>query len=145
MHDMNYADDYLLSILKSVRTIALVGASIKPQRASYRVTKFLLEKGYTVFPVNPAHAGQSIHGRRILAGLSDIPEPVDMVDIFRRSEEAGQSVDDAIGIGAKVVWLQLDVIDHAAAERAEKAGLKVVMNRCPAIEYPRLIGKEPIA
>jgi predicted CoA-binding protein len=145
MHDMNYADDYLLSILKSVKTIALVGASTKPQRASYRVTKFLLEKGYTVFPVNPAHAGQSIHDRRILAGLSDIPEPVDMVDIFRRSEEAGRSVDDAIGIGAKVVWLQLDVIDHAAAERAEKAGLKVVMNRCPAIEYPRLIGKEPIA
>ncbi|MEQ8195331.1 MAG: CoA-binding protein [Rhodospirillales bacterium] len=142
---MDYTDDYLLAILKSVRTVALVGASIKPARASYRVTKFLLEKGYTVYPVNPAYAGQSMFGRTILADLSDIPEAIDMVDVFRRSEDAGESIDDAIAVRAKVVWLQLDVIDRAGAQRAEKAGLKVVMNRCPAIEYPRLIGNAPIA
>ena len=141
MHDLNYSDQYLTSILQKTRSIAVVGASIKPARASYRVTRFLLEKGYRVFPVNPSYVGQSIHNLPIVANLSDIHDEIDMVDVFRRSEVAGSTVDEAITIGAKVVWLQLDVIDFDAAERAEKAGLNVVMDRCPAIEYPRLMGK----
>ncbi len=138
---MNYSDQYLTSILQTTRSIAVVGTSIKPARASYRVIRFLLDKGYRVIPVNPSYVGQAIHDLPIVATLADIQDKIDMVDVFRRSEEAGVAVDEAIAIGAKTVWLQLDVIDLNAAERAEKAGLQVVMDRCPAIEYPRLMGK----
>ena len=140
MHDLNYQDHYLLTILKSIQTIALVGASIKPARASYRVIRFLLDKGYRVFPVNPQYVGQTIHDLTVVEKLSDIKDSIDMVDIFRRSEDAGETIDEAILICAKTVWTQLDIIDFKAAERAENAGLQVVMDRCPAIEYPRLIG-----
>ena len=140
MHDMNYSDQYLKTLLQMTRSIAVVGASIKPARASFRVTRFLLGKGYTVFPVNPLYVGQSIHGLAIVESLSRIDDQIDMVDIFRRSEDAGESIDDAISAKAKIVWTQLDIIDFEAAERAEIAGLQVVMDRCPAIEYPRLIG-----
>ena len=140
MHDMNYSDQYLKTLLQMTRSIAVVGASIKPARASFRVTRFLLGKGYTVFPVNPLYVGQSIHGLAIVESLSRIDDQIDMVDIFRRSEDAGESIDDAISAKAKIVWTQLDIIDFGAAERAEIAGLQVVMDRCPAIEYPRLIG-----
>ena len=140
MHDLNYPDLYLQMILESTQTIAVVGSSIKPARASYRVTRFLLDKGYRVFPVNPQYVGQTIHDLPIVETISDIKDKIDMVDIFRRSNVAGETIDDAISMGAKVVWTQLEVIDYRAAERAENAGLKVVMDRCPAIEYPRLIG-----
>lgn len=138
-HDF-YSDDYLRGILESVRTIAVVGASPKSDRPSHGVMRFLQRSGYRAIPVNPTSAGETINGERCRATLADIGEPVDMVDIFRRSEHAGAVVDEAIAIGAKVVWMQLGVRDDEAAARAEKAGLKVVMNRCPAIERPRLIG-----
>ena len=138
-HD-SYSDDYLRGILQSVRTVAIVGASPKSDRPSHGVMRFLQRSGYRAIPVNPTAAGETINGERCRATLADIGEPVDMVDIFRRSEHAGAVVDEAIAIGAKVVWMQLGVRDDEAAARAEKAGLKVVMNRCPAIERPRLIG-----
>ena len=138
-HDF-YSDDYLRGILESVHTIAVVGASPKSDRPSHGVMRFLQRSGYRAIPVNPTSAGETINGERCRATLADIGEPVDMVDIFRRSEHAGAVVDEAIAIGAKVVWMQLGVRDDEAAARAEKAGLKVVMNRCPAIERPRLIG-----
>ena len=136
-HD-DYSDDYLQGILTSVKTIALVGASDRPNRASYGVMAVLQRYGYRVIPVNPTLTGQKIHGETVLASLADITEPVDMVDIFRRSSEAGAVMDEAVAIHARVIWTQLDVIDQAAAKRAEAAGLKVVMDRCPAIELPRL-------
>lgn len=130
-------DAELREILKTVKTIALVGWSPKPDRPSHRVAAFLAAKGYRVIPVNPGQAGQSALGETVVASLAEAG-PVDMVDIFRRSEEAGAVVDEAIAAGAKVVWLQLGVIDEAAADRARAAGLRVVMDRCPAIEIPRL-------
>jgi predicted CoA-binding protein len=138
-HD-NYSDDYIRDILASVRTIAVVGASPKPDRPSHRVMAFLQRTGYRAIPVNPTATDQTINGETCRASLAEIAEPVDMVDIFRRSEHAGAAVDEAIAIGAKVVWMQLGVRDDAAAARAEAAGLSVVMNRCPAIEHPRLFG-----
>jgi predicted CoA-binding protein len=130
-------DSEIRDILTSVKTIALVGWSPKPDRPSHRVAAFLKGRGYRVIPVNPGQAGQEALGERVVASLAEAG-PVDMVDIFRRSEEAGAVVDQAIAAGAKVVWMQLDVIDEAAADRARAAGLQVVMDRCPAIEIPRL-------
>ena len=138
-HD-RYSDDYLRDILAGVRTIAVVGASPKSDRPSHRVMAFLQRAGYRAIPVNPTATGSVINGETCRASLAEIAEPVDMVDIFRRSEHAGTAVDDAIAIGAKIVWMQLGVRDDAAAARAEAAGLRVVMNRCPAIEHPRLFG-----
>jgi predicted CoA-binding protein len=136
-HDF-YPDAYLRDILVSVHTIAVVGASPRPHRPSHGVMRYLQRQGYRTIPVNPFAAGATILGERCYAALGEIGEPIDMVDVFRRSEAAGAAVDDAIAIGATVVWLQLGVIDAAAASRAEAHGLKVVMDRCPAIEIPRL-------
>ncbi|WP_342641867.1 CoA-binding protein [Rhodoligotrophos ferricapiens] len=141
MDHENYSPHYLRSILNGVKTIALVGASSNPIRPSYFVLKYLTEKGYTVFPVNPREQVAEIHGRKVYASLRDIPEPIDMVDIFRNSEAAGPVTDEAVAIGAKVVWMQLGVRNDDAAARAEAAGLKVVMNRCPKMEYAKLCGE----
>jgi len=134
----SYPDDYLRGILESVRTIAVVGASPRRERPSHRVMAYLQRRGYRTIPVNPNAAGGTINGERCYASLAEVPEQVDMVDVFRRPEFAGGVVDEAITVGAKVVWMQLGVRDDAAAARAEDAGLEVVMNRCPAIEIPRL-------
>jgi O-acetylhomoserine (thiol)-lyase len=136
-----YTDDHLRSILHTVRTIAVVGASSNWNRPSYFVMKYLAEKGYRVVPVNPGLDGQELLGERVYKDLRAIPFAVDMVDIFRNSEAAGPITDDAIAIGAKVVWMQLGVRNDEAAQRAEAAGLKVVMNRCPKIEFGRLGGE----
>jgi len=142
---LHYADDHLRGILGRVRTIAMVGASPNWVRPSNFVMKYLKGKGYRVIPVNPAAAGQEILGERVHARLSDVPGPLDMVDIFRTSDAAGAIVDEAIALapekGIAVVWMQLGVRDDAAARRAEAAGLVAVMNRCPKIEYGRLFGE----
>jgi predicted CoA-binding protein len=138
MDHESYPNDYLRGILESVRTIAVVGASPRRERPSYRVMAYLQRRGYRAIPVNPIAAGGTINGEKVYASLAEVPEPVDMVDVFRRPEAAGTAVDDAITVRAKVVWMQLGVRDDAAAARAQMAGLKVVMNRCPAIEIPRL-------
>jgi predicted CoA-binding protein len=139
-HD-NYTDQYLRSVLDKVRTIAMVGASPQWNRPSYFVMKYLQGKGFRIIPVNPRAAGQTILGEKVYADLKDIPEPIDMVDIFRNSEAAGPIADEAIALDAKVVWMQIGVRNDAAAARAEAAGLPVVMNRCPKIEYSRLHGE----
>ena len=139
-HD-SYTDAHLKGVLESVRTIAMVGASPHWNRPSYFVMKYLQVKGFRVRPVNPVAAGQTILGETCVGDLHDLPEPVDMVDIFRNSEAAGPLADEAVEIGAKVVWMQLTVRNDAAAGRAEAAGLTVVMNRCPKIEYARLFGE----
>lgn len=131
-------DEDIAALLTSVRTIALIGASDRPDRPSYGVMKFLQGHGYRVIPVNPQITGEHVHGEYVWRELSQIGEPIDMVDIFRRSEAAGDAVDEAIAAGAKAVWMQLGVINEDAAARAEAAGLMVVMDRCPKIEIPRL-------
>ena len=136
-------DTEIKALLEEVRTIALVGASDRPDRPSYRVMQSLQAHGYRVIPVNPQITGEHIHGEFVFRELSQLGDPIDMVDIFRNSASAGEAVDQAIAAGAKAVWMQLGVINEDAAARAEAAGLKVVMNRCPAIEIPRL-GVAPI-
>ncbi len=136
-----YTDAKLRRILSTVRTIAMVGASSNWNRPSYFVMKYLQGKGYRVIPVNPGTAGQQQLGEKIYASLRDIPDKIDMVDVFRASDQVGPIVDDAIAIGAKVVWMQLGVRNDAAAEKAEAAGIEVIMNRCPKIEFGRLGGE----
>lgn len=141
-HD-SYADSYISGILNSVRTIAMVGASPNDVRPSFFVLKYLIAKGFEVFPVNPGHAGKEIAGRKVYASLAEIDRPIDMVDIFRASEAVPGVVDEALAMvpRPKVIWMQLGVSNEAAAAKAEAAGLKVVMNRCPKIEYGRLSGE----
>jgi uncharacterized protein len=131
-------DEDIAELLGRARTIAMVGASDRPNRASYGVMRFLQSRGYRVIPVNPQIAGEQLHGERVVASLADIGEPIDIVDIFRRPLAAGDAVDEAIAAGARAVWLQLGVVNEEAARRAEAAGLKVVMDRCPKIEIARL-------
>lgn len=131
-------DEDIAELLSSVRTIALVGASDRPDRPSYEVMRFLQDHGYRVFPINPQITGEHVHGEYVWRELSQIGEPIDLVDIFRRPEAAGDAVDQAIAAGAKAVWMQLGVINEEAAARAEAAGLKVVMDRCPKIEIARM-------
>jgi predicted CoA-binding protein len=138
-----YDDDLLKTILTETKVIALVGASAKPERPSHGVMRYLQKRGYRVIPVNPGLEGQILNGEKVYRTLSDIPQsetgPVDMVDIFRNSAAAEAPALEAIAIGAKTVWMQLDVINAPAAAKARAAGLKVVMDRCPAIEIPRLL------
>ena len=138
-HD-SYDNAYIAGILNSVRTIAIVGASANEVRPSFFVLKYLLSKGFEVFPVNPGHAGREILGRMTYAKLSDIPVAIDMVDIFRASAAVPPIVDEALALDPlpKVIWMQLTVRHDEAAAKAEAAGVKVVMNRCPKIEYGRL-------
>ena len=139
-HD-TYDDKYIIDVLRSVKTVAMVGASANWNRPSFFAMKYMQQKGYRVIPVNPGIAGQEILGEPVVGSLSDIDAPIDMVDIFRNSEAAGLVADEAIKVGAKVVWMQLGVRNDEAAGRAEAAGLRVVMNRCPKIEFARLHGE----
>lgn|SRR5581483_2470263 len=145
MDHSSYKDDYIAGILAAARTIAMVGASATTNRPSYFAMKYLLGKGYRVVPVNPGLAGKEILGQRVYASLAEVPPPVDIVDIFRSSEAALEITREAIrlkdALGIKVVWMQLGVRNEAAAAEAEAAGLRVVMNRCPKIEYGRLSGE----
>jgi predicted CoA-binding protein len=138
-HD-SYPDSYIRGILNTVKTVAMVGFSPKETRPSYFVFKYLIERGYRVIPVNPSQAGKQVLGQQIYATLRDIPEPIDMVDIFRPSENVPPIVEEALTLKPKpqVIWMQLTIRNDAAAKRAEEAGIKVVMNRCPKIEYGRL-------
>ena len=138
-----YPDSAIREILDSVKSIAIVGASHKDVRPSYFVARYLLDKGYRVFPVNPGLGGKTILGQTVYASLAEIPEPIDMVDIFRSSDAAAAIVAEALALDPrpKVIWMQLGVRNDAAAAKAEAAGLTVVMNRCPKIEYGRLSGE----
>ena len=131
-------DEDIAELLASARTIAMIGASDRPSRPSYGVMQFMQAHGYRVLPVNPQITGEHVHGEYVWRELSQIGEPIDIVDIFRRPHAAGDAVDEAIAAGAKAVWLQLGVINEVAAAKAEAAGLQVVMDRCPKIEIPRL-------
>jgi uncharacterized protein len=138
-HDA-YPDSYIRGILNTVKTIAMVGASEKENRPSYFAFKYLLEHGYHMIPVNPGHAGETMLGQKIYARLSDIPEPIDMIDIFRASQYALPIVEEALSLKPRpqVIWMQLGIRNEEAAALAEANGMKVVMNRCPKIEYGRL-------
>jgi predicted CoA-binding protein len=141
-HD-SYPEGYIRDILREVKTVALVGVTDNVVRPAYFVLQYLLDKGYDVTPVNPLLAGKEILGRKVCAALKDIPSPVDMVDIFRNSKAAGGIVDEALGLPVlpKVIWMQLLVRNDEAAARAEAKGVKVVMNRCPKMEYGKLSGE----
>ena len=141
-HD-SYEQSYIAGILSSIKTIAIVGASANEVRPSFFVMKYLLGKGFEVFPVNPGQAGKAILGRTAYAKLADVPVPIDMVDIFRPSNAVPEVVDEVLALDPlpKVIWMQLTVRDDEAAVRAEAAGISVVMNRCPKIEYARLAGE----
>ena len=141
-HDA-YSDDYIHAILAGVKTIAMVGATDNSARPSYFVLKYLLGKGYHVVPVNPGLAGKEILGARVYGRLADVPEPIDLIDVFRRPAALPEVVDEALALSPlpKVIWMQLTLRDDAAAARAEAAGVKVVMNRCLKIEYGRLSGE----
>lgn len=141
MHDENYRDEDLAKILKATKTIAVVGGSPERNRPSYSVMQFLQKRGFRIVPVNPRAAGETILGEKVYASLADIPFPIDMVDIFRTSDAAGQVSDEAITVKAKFVWMQLGVRNDAAAARARAAGLQVVMDRCSKIEFGRLSGQ----
>jgi predicted CoA-binding protein len=138
-HD-TYSDAYIRGILNTVKTIAMVGISPKDIRPSYFAFKYLSERGYRMIPVNPGQSGKEILGQKVYARLSDIPEPVDMVDMFRASQHAPAVVDEALALNPRpaVIWMQLGVRHDEAAAKAEAAGIKVVMNRCPKIEFGRL-------
>lgn len=141
-HD-HYSDAYIAGILHSVNTVALVGASPKIVRPSNIVVKYLVAKGYRVFPINPGQAGKKIHGQAVYASLADVPEPIDMVEVFRSSSVMPSIVDEALALKDRpgVIWAQLTVRHDEAARTAEAAGLKVVMDRCPKIEFGRLSGE----
>jgi len=145
MSELHYDDMMMQRVLKDTRTIAMAGASPNWVRPSNFAMKYLLGKGYKVHPINPGHAGKEIWDQTVYASLADIPGPIDMLDIFRNSAAAGDLVDEAISLKdekqIKIVWLQLGVINHEAAARAEAAGLIVIMDRCPKIEYGRLFGE----
>jgi predicted CoA-binding protein len=139
----SYPDDFIRAILAGAKRVALVGASANPARPSYIVLKYLAERGYAMLPINPGLAGSTVLGLPVYARLADAPGPIDMVDIFRNSEAAGAVVDEALALDPRprVVWMQLGVRNEAAAARAQAAGVQVVMNRCPKIEYGRLSGE----
>ncbi len=139
-HD-NYSDDYIRGVLRDTQTIAMVGASTNWKRPSYFVMKYMQSKGFRVIPVNPGSAGEALLGETVVASLADITVPVDMVDIFRNSEAAGPITDEAVAIRARIVWMQFTVRNEEAAKRAEDAGLRVIMDRCPKVEYSRLHGE----
>jgi predicted CoA-binding protein len=138
-----YSDAFLRDILRESQVFAVVGASAKETRPSYFAMKYLLQKGYRVIPINPREAGGTILGQEVKASLADVGEPIDVVQVFRRSDQSGGVVDEALALEPppKVIWMQLAVINPEAAARAEAAGLKAVMNRCPKIEYARLSGE----
>lgn len=140
MNHNSYPDPYIRGILNTVKSIAMVGFSPKENRPSFFAFKYLLERGYRMIPVNPGQAGKDVLGQRIYARISDIPEPIDMIDIFRGSQHAVAIVDEALKLkpSPQVIWMQLGVRNDEAAAKAEAAGVKVVMNRCPKIEYGRL-------
>jgi len=141
MDHESYSDKYISDILEDVKTIAVVGASDNPVRPSYFVMRYMQRKGYRILPVNPGKAGGDLLGEKIYASLGDIDVPVDMVDCFRNAEAIPGIVEDAKSINAKVLWMQLGVTNPTAAEAAEEAGMRVVMNRCPKIEFGRLTGE----
>ncbi|MDG2268882.1 MAG: CoA-binding protein [Alphaproteobacteria bacterium] len=141
MRELYYPDWQIRRILRDVNTVAMVGASTNWNRPSYFAMKYMQDKGYRVIPVNPGSAGQTLLGEEVVTSLKDITVPVDMVDIFQRSERVPLIVDEAIEIGAKVVWMQLTVRHDEAAKKAEDAGLTVIMDRCPKIEFARLSGE----
>ena len=138
---LHYDDKVIRQILREVKTIAAVGLSANDMRPSYFSAVYLLNKGYRVIPVNPRYAGQEILGQTTLASLDELDQPPDMVQLFRKSDDVPPVVEDAIRIGARVIWMQLGVRHDEAARRAEQAGLQVVMDRCPKIEYGRLFGE----
>lgn len=138
-HD-HYDDNLIRNVLRSAKTIAVVGASANPARPSYGVMRFLLDKGHKVIPVNPGHAGGEIHGQKVVGRLADIEEPFDMVDVFRAADALGGVVDEVLALDTlpRVIWGQLSVRNDEAAAKAEEKGITVIMDRCPAIEYRRL-------
>lgn len=140
---MTYSDTFLTEILTRTKVVAVVGVSLNPVRPSYYVARYLGLKGYTVIPVNPGHAGKELFGQTVRASLADIPEPVDMVDIFRRTDAVPQIVDEALENlpNLKTIWMQIGVEHAEAAAKAEARGLDVIQNRCPKIEYQRLFGE----